>query len=60
MEFVKYIGWEGICRVVEKEDGLFIVWVDDSFEVMRRREVVRRREMMDKGDEEREMVVLRG
>ncbi|VBB76083.1 Putative KIN, antigenic determinant of recA protein [Podospora comata] len=59
-EFVKYIGREGICRVVEKEDGLFIAWVDDSPEAMRRREAVRRREMMDKGDEEREMAVLKG
>ncbi|KAK4179055.1 putative KIN, antigenic determinant of recA protein [Triangularia setosa] len=59
-EFVKYIGREGICRVVEKEDGLFIAWIDDSPEAMRRREAVRRKEMMDKGDEEREMAVLRG
>ncbi|KAK0674087.1 putative KIN, antigenic determinant of recA protein [Cercophora samala] len=59
-EFVKFVGREGICRVVEKEDGLFIAWVDDSPEAMRRRDAVRRKEMMDKGDEEREMAVLRG
>ncbi|KAK0739674.1 domain of Kin17 curved DNA-binding protein-domain-containing protein, partial [Apiosordaria backusii] len=58
-EFVKFIGREGICRVTEKEDGLFIAWIDDSPEAMKRREAVRRKEMMDKGDEEREMAVLR-
>lgn len=35
MEFVKYLGWEGICRVEEMEkDGLMIVWIDNFFEVL--------------------------
>jgi len=58
-EFVKYLGREGICRVTEKEDGLFIAWIDDSPEAMKRREAVRRKEMQDKGDEEREQMLLR-
>ncbi|KAL2025127.1 hypothetical protein VTK56DRAFT_129 [Thermocarpiscus australiensis] len=58
-EFVKYIAREGIVRAEEKEDGIFISWIDDSPEAMRRREAVRRKEMQDKGDEEREQMMLR-
>lgn len=59
-EFAKYLGREGLCRVEEKEgEGLFVAWIDDSPEAMERREKVRRKEMMDKGDEEREQRVLR-
>lgn len=58
-DFVKYIAREGIVRVEEKEDGIFISWIDDSPEAMRRREAVKRKEMQDKGDEEREQTMLR-
>lgn len=59
-EFAKYLGREGVCRVEEKEgEGIFVAWIDDSPEAMERREKVRRKEMMDKGDEEREQRVLR-
>ncbi|KAL2177845.1 domain of Kin17 curved DNA-binding protein-domain-containing protein [Thermothelomyces heterothallicus CBS 202.75] len=58
-DFVKYIAREGIVRAEEKEDGIFIAWIDDSPEAMRRREAVRRKEMQDKGDEEREQMMLR-
>ncbi|KAK4138608.1 hypothetical protein BT67DRAFT_459480 [Trichocladium antarcticum] len=58
-DFVKHIAREGIVRAEEKEDGLFIAWVDDSPEAMKRREAVRRKEMSDKGDEEREQMLLR-
>ncbi|KAK3403491.1 domain of Kin17 curved DNA-binding protein-domain-containing protein [Sordaria brevicollis] len=59
-EFAKFLGREGLCRVEEKEgEGLFVAWIDDSPEAMERREKVRRKEMMDKGDEEREQRVLR-
>ncbi|KAK3940824.1 KIN17-like protein [Diplogelasinospora grovesii] len=58
-EFAKYLGRESICRVEEKEDGLFIAWIDDSPEAMKRREAVRRKELQDKGDEEREQMMLR-
>ncbi|KAK3308205.1 domain of Kin17 curved DNA-binding protein-domain-containing protein [Chaetomium strumarium] len=56
-DFVKYIAREGIVRAEEKEDGLFIAWIDDSPEAMKRREAVRRKEMQDKGDEEREQMI---
>ncbi|KAL1304475.1 hypothetical protein AAFC00_003466 [Neodothiora populina] len=53
-EFVKTLGREGICRVEEGERGLEIAWVDDSPEALKRREMVRKKEAMEKGDEERE------
>ncbi|KAL2135352.1 hypothetical protein VTI74DRAFT_8878 [Chaetomium olivicolor] len=58
-DFVKHIAREGIVRAEEKEDGIFIAWIDDSPEAMKRREAVRRKEMQDKGDEEREQMMLR-
>jgi DNA/RNA-binding protein KIN17 len=57
-EFVKYLGREGICRVEEGDRGLEIAWVDDSPEALRRREMVRKKEAMEKGDEERETRML--
>lgn len=57
-EFVKTLGREGICRVEEGERGLEIAWVDDSPEALRRREMVRKKEAMEKGDEERETRIL--
>ncbi|KAH6649024.1 domain of Kin17 curved DNA-binding protein-domain-containing protein [Truncatella angustata] len=58
-EFAKYLGREGICRVEENDKGLFVAWIDDSPDAMRRREIVRRKEMQDKGDEEREQRMIR-
>src|SRR5690606_21684887 len=43
-DFVKHLAREGIVRAEEKEDGIFIAWIDDSPEAMRRREAVRRKE----------------
>lgn len=57
-EFVKVLGREGICRVEEGERGLEIAWVDDSPEALKRREMVRKKEAMEKGDEERETRML--
>ncbi|OIW29847.1 hypothetical protein CONLIGDRAFT_346989 [Coniochaeta ligniaria NRRL 30616] len=57
-EFSKYLGREGICRVEEKDDGIYLAWIDDSPEALKRREALRRKEMMDKGDEEREQMLL--
>ncbi|GAB7342547.1 hypothetical protein MBLNU457_g0725t1 [Dothideomycetes sp. NU457] len=54
MEFVKYLGREGICRVEEGERGLEIAWVDDSPEALRRRDAVAKKERMEKGEEERQ------
>ncbi|KAI5309130.1 hypothetical protein KEM55_003986, partial [Ascosphaera atra] len=53
-EFAKYLGREGICRVEEGEKGLFISWIDNSPEALRRQDAIRKKERMDRGDEERE------
>jgi DNA/RNA-binding protein KIN17 len=49
-EFAKFLGREGICRVEEEERGLFVSWIDNSPENLRRQ---------DKGDEEREQMLIR-
>ncbi|KAL9106787.1 MAG: hypothetical protein Q9227_008209 [Pyrenula ochraceoflavens] len=60
-EFVKHIGREGLCRVDEEESdesgrggGLYISWIDNSPEALRRQDALRKKERQDKGDEERE------
>lgn len=58
-EFTKYLGRESICLVEEKDDGLFISWIDDSPEALKRKEALRRKELQDKGDEEREQMLLK-
>ncbi|KAI1452690.1 domain of Kin17 curved DNA-binding protein-domain-containing protein [Annulohypoxylon moriforme] len=58
-DFAKHLGREGICKVEETDKGISIAWVDDSPEALRRKEAVRRKEMQDKGDEEREQMMIR-
>ncbi|KAI1178909.1 domain of Kin17 curved DNA-binding protein-domain-containing protein [Nemania sp. FL0916] len=58
-EFAKYLGRESICRVEETEKGIHVAWIDDSPEALRRKEAIRRKEMQDKGDEEREQRMIR-
>jgi len=54
-EFAKYLGREGICRVTEAEGkGVYISWVDNSPEALRRQDAIRKKERQDRGDEERE------
>ncbi|KAF2403179.1 hypothetical protein EJ06DRAFT_528131 [Trichodelitschia bisporula] len=53
-EFVKHLGREGICRVTETDKGLHVAWIDNSPEALRRQDAVRKRERLDRGDEERE------
>jgi len=54
----KHLGQEGICRVEETDKGLHIAWIDNSPEALRRQEAIRKRERMDKGDEEREQRLI--
>jgi DNA/RNA-binding protein KIN17 len=59
-EFGKYLGREGICRVSEEEEkGVFISWIDNSPEALRRQEAIRRKERQDKGDEKLEEKMIR-
>lgn len=53
-QFAAHLGREGICRVEETEKGLFVSWIDNSPDTMRKREAVMKKERQDKGDEERE------
>ncbi|KKY33001.1 putative zinc finger protein rts2 [Diaporthe ampelina] len=58
-EYAKHLGREGICRVEETDKGLQIAWIDNSPEALKRAEAIRRKEMQDKGDEERELRMIR-
>lgn len=58
-EFVKFLGREGICRVEDGEKGLFVSWVDNSPDALRRQEAIRKKERQDRGDEEREQRAIR-
>ena len=51
-EFAAHLGRQGICRVEEEEeDGLFISWIDNSPEALRRQDALKKKERQDKGDE---------
>jgi DNA/RNA-binding protein KIN17 len=58
-EFAKFVGREGICRVEEDEKGIWISWVDNSPENLRRQDAIRKKERQDRGDEEREQAAIR-
>jgi DNA/RNA-binding protein KIN17 len=57
-EFAKHLGREGLCRVEEGDRGLEIQWIDDSAEAIRRREDIRKKERLMKGDEDIESRLL--
>jgi DNA/RNA-binding protein KIN17 len=58
-QFAAHLGKEGICRVEETEKGLFVSWIDNSPETMRKREAIMKKERQDKGDEEREQRAIK-
>lgn len=58
-EFAKFLGREGICRVEEDEKGIWVSWVDNSPENLRRQDAIRKKERQDRGDEEREQAAIR-
>jgi DNA/RNA-binding protein KIN17 len=58
-EFAKHLGREGLCRVEDTEKGLHIAWIDNSPEALRRQDAIRKKERQDKGDEEREQMLIR-
>lgn len=58
-EFAKHLGREGICRVEETDKGLHVAWIDNSPDALRRQDAIRKRERQDKGDEEREQLLIR-
>jgi len=58
-EFAKFLGREGICRVEETDKGIQIAWIDSSPEALRRQDAIRKKERQDKGDEEREQMLIK-
>nr|POE90356.1 kin17-like protein [Quercus suber] len=58
-DFAKFLGKEGLCRVEEGERGLEISFIDDSPQAIRRREDVKRKERIAKGDEDQEERILK-
>ncbi|RDL35064.1 C2H2 and C2HC zinc finger [Venustampulla echinocandica] len=58
-EFAKHLGREGICRVEDDEKGIHVAWIDNSPEALRRQDAIRKKERQDKGDEEREQMLIR-
>ncbi|UNI19109.1 hypothetical protein JDV02_005325 [Purpureocillium takamizusanense] len=58
-EFAKHLGRESICRVEENEKGIFISWIDNSPEALRRQEALRKKEAQDQGDEQLEQRILK-
>jgi len=58
-ELAKFLGREGICRVDEDEKGIHIAWIDNSPEALRRQDAIRKKERQDRGDEEREQMLIR-
>ncbi|KAJ5774871.1 hypothetical protein N7457_009767 [Penicillium paradoxum] len=57
-QFAAYLGREGKCRVEDTEKGLFIAWIDNSPDTLRRREAILKKERQEKGDEEREQRLI--
>lgn len=57
-EFAKHLGREGICKVEEGDRGLEIQWIDDSAQAISRREDIKRKERLMKGDEDMEARML--
>ncbi|KAJ5618711.1 hypothetical protein N7528_006822 [Penicillium herquei] len=58
-QFAQYLGKNGICRVEETEKGLFVAWIDNSPETMRKREAIQKKEREEKNDEQREQKLIK-
>lgn len=57
-EFAKHLGREGLCRVEETEKGLFVSWIDNSPEALRRQDALRKKERQDRNDEQTEQRLI--
>lgn len=57
-QFAAHLGREGIVRCEETEKGLFVSWIDNRPETLKKREAVMKKERQDKGDEEREQKLI--
>ncbi|KAJ5999359.1 hypothetical protein N7451_007169 [Penicillium sp. IBT 35674x] len=57
-QFAQYLGKNGICRVEETEKGIFVSWIDNSPETLRKREAIQKKEREEKNDEQREQKMI--
>ncbi|KAJ5930927.1 hypothetical protein N7466_006420 [Penicillium verhagenii] len=57
-QFAQHLGKNGICRVEETEKGIFVSWIDNSPETMRKREAIQKKEREEKNDEQREQKMI--
>jgi hypothetical protein len=58
-EFAKYLGREGICRVTEEEGkGIFIAWIDNSPDALRRKDAIQKRKRIDEDSEQRDQLEI--
>ncbi|KAL2670563.1 hypothetical protein Neosp_014351 [[Neocosmospora] mangrovei] len=58
-EFIKHLGRQGLCRVEEKDDGLYIAWIDRSPEAIRRADALKKRDQADVASKTREDDVIK-
>ncbi|KAM5432730.1 hypothetical protein MferCBS31731_007354 [Microsporum ferrugineum] len=58
-EFAKYLAREGICRVEEKDDGIFVQWIDNSPEAIRRRDIVQRANRLEEQEVSEQKEILK-
>lgn len=58
-EFAKFLGRDSLCRVEETDKGIQVAWIDNSPEALRRQDAIRKKDRQDKGDEEREQMLIR-
>jgi len=58
-EYAKHLGREGLCRVEENDKGIHVAWIDNSPEALRRQDAIRKKDRQDKGDEEREQMLIK-
>ncbi|KAL6354934.1 hypothetical protein LRP88_12292 [Fusarium phalaenopsidis] len=58
-EFIKHLSREGLCRVEEKDDGLYVVWIDRSPEAVRRADALKKRDQADAASKTREDDVIK-
>ncbi|RSM10099.1 hypothetical protein CEP52_003750 [Fusarium oligoseptatum] len=58
-EFIKHLGRESLCRVEEKDDGLYVAWIDRSPEAVRRADALKKRDQADAASKTREDDVIK-
>ncbi|KAI8655248.1 C2H2-type domain-containing protein [Fusarium keratoplasticum] len=58
-ELIKHLGREGLCRTEEKDDGLYVAWIDRSPEAVRRTDALKKRDQADAASKTREDDIIK-